>query len=126
MLSGAHPQTTYTDSHIMTVPYGAQDNGKVALGSLDLLANEQTFDAVAAVGLGAKGATKKDVFVSVAHESFDLVIMNPPFTRPTGQEANKVGVPNPMFAAFAAGKDEQREMKRRSTSYWVLDRRALL
>lgn len=111
MLSGAHPRTTYTDSHIMTVPYGAQANGKVALGSLDLLANEQTFDAVGAVGLGAKGATKKDVFTSVAHESFDLVVMNPPFTRPTGQEASKVGVPNPMFAAFAAGKDEQKEMK---------------
>lgn len=112
MLSGAHPRTTYTDSHIMTVPYGAQENGKVALGSLDLLTNEQTFDAVGAVGLGAKGATKKDVFVSVPHASFDLVVMNPPFTRPTGQEAHKVGVPNPMFAAFAAGKDEQREMKK--------------
>lgn len=112
MLSGAHPRTTYTDSHIMTVPYGAQVGGKVALGSLDLLANEQTFDAVGAVGLGAKGATQKNVFVSVPHESFDLVVMNPPFTRPTGQEANKVGVPNPMFAAFAAGKDEQREMKK--------------
>jgi hypothetical protein len=112
MLSGAHPRTTYTDSNIMTVPYGTQENGKIALGSLDLLANEQTFDAVSAVGLGAKGASKKNVFVSVPHASFDLVIMNPPFTRPTGQEANKVGVPNPMFAAFAAGKDEQREMKK--------------
>ena len=112
MLSGAHPRKTYTDSHIMTVPYGAQPKGKIALGSLDLLANEQTFDAVGAVGLGAKGATKKNIFVSVAHESFDLIVMNPPFTRPTGQEANKVGVPNPMFAAFAADKDEQREMKK--------------
>ena len=111
MLSGAHPQTTYTDSHIMTVPYGIQGKGKVALGSLDLLANDKTFDAIAAVGLGAKGATKKDVFVSVAHDSFDLVVMNPPFTRPTGQEANKVGVPNPMFAAFSADKNEQKEMK---------------
>lgn len=111
MLSGAHPQTVYTDSHIMTVPYGAQKDNKVALGSLDLLANDQTFDALAAVGLGAKGATTKDVFVSVAHESFDLVVMNPPFTRPTGQEANKVGVPNPMFAAFSADKDEQKAMK---------------
>lgn len=111
MLSGAHPQSIYTDSHIMTVPYGAQGKGKVPLGSLDLLANDKTFDALAAVGLGAKGATKKDIFVSVAHESFDLVVMNPPFTRPTGQEANKVGVPNPMFAAFSADKNEQKEMK---------------
>jgi hypothetical protein len=112
MLSGAHPRTTYTDSHIMTVPYGAQANGKAALGSLDLLANEQTFDAVGAVGLGSKGATTKDIFVSVPHASFDLVVMNPPFTRATGQEASKVGVPNPMFAAFAAGKNEQKEMKK--------------
>lgn len=112
MLSGAHPRITYTDSHIMTVPYGAQPGDKVALGSLDLLANEQTFDAVGAVGIGAKGATKKDIFVGVPHLSFDMVIMNPPFTRPTGQEGNKVGVPNPMFAAFAAGKEEQKEMKK--------------
>lgn len=112
MLSGAHPRVTYTDSHIMTVSYGAQDGDKVALGSLDLLKNEKAFDAVAAEALGAKGKTKKDVFVSIAHESFDVVIMNPPFTRATGQEASKVGVPNPMFAAFSAGKDAQTEMKK--------------
>lgn len=110
MLSGSHPRITYADSHIMTVPYGAQPGGKVALGSLDLLANEQTFDAVAATSLGARGASKKDAFVSVAHDSFDVVVMNPPFTRSTGQEANKVGVPAPMFAAFSAEKDEQKEM----------------
>lgn len=112
MLSGAHPTVTYTDSHIMTVPYGPQPVGDPALGSLNLLKNQQAMDAVAAVGLGAKGATRKDAFVSVSHDSFDLIVMNPPFTRPTGQEAKKVGVPNPMFAAFAAGHDEQREMKR--------------
>jgi hypothetical protein len=112
MLSGAHPRVTYTDSMIMTVPYGAQGKGKTALGSLDLLANQQTFNTLSAVGLGAKGATKKNIFVSVAHNSFDLIVMNPPFTRPTGQEAKKVGVPNPMFAAFAAGHDAQKEMKK--------------
>lgn len=112
MLSGAHPQVKYTDSMIMTVPYGAQEDGSTALGSLDLLANDQTFNALSAVGLGAKGATKKNVFISVAHDSFDLIVMNPPFTRPTGQEASKVGVPNPMFAAFSADKSEQIEMKK--------------
>jgi hypothetical protein len=110
MLSGAHPRVTYSDSHIMTVPYGPRPKGKPHLGSLDLLASQQTFDAVAATGLGAKGATKKDIFVSLPHASFDLVVMNPPFTRPTGQEAKKVGVPNPMFAAFGAGKTEQKDM----------------
>jgi len=112
MLSGAHPRMVYSDSHIMTVPYGPRPKGKPHLGSLDLLASQQTFDAVAATGLGGKGASRKDIFVSVQHGSFDLVLMNPPFTRPTGQEAKKVGVPNPMFAAFGAGKDEQREMSK--------------
>jgi hypothetical protein len=112
MLSGVHPQKTYTDSMIMTVPYGAQPDDKVALGSLDLLASQKTIDAVAATGLGAKGSKQHNVFVAVADRSFDLVIMNPPFTRPTGQEADKVGVPNPMFAAFSAGQNEQREMKK--------------
>ncbi|WP_298017532.1 hypothetical protein [uncultured Parasphingopyxis sp.] len=112
MLSGVHPQTTYTDSMIMTVSYGAQPDKTVALGSLDLLARQKAMDAVSATGIGAKGAKEKNVFVDVADKSFDLVIMNPPFTRPTGQEASKVGVPNPMFAAFAADKDEQKEMKR--------------
>ena len=110
MLSGAHPRVTYHESHIMTVPYGRQAKGKALLGSLDLLASQKTFDTVAATGLGGKGATKKDTFVSIPHSSFDLVVMNPPFTRPTGQEASKVGVPNPMFAAFGAGKTEQAEM----------------
>jgi hypothetical protein len=109
LLSGAHPQTAFSESLVMTVPYGAQEDGRVALGSLDLLADERCFDAV---GLGAMGATRKDIFATAPHESFDLVIMNPPFTRPAGQEAHKLGVPNPMFAAFAAGKDEQREMKK--------------
>lgn len=112
MLSGAHPTVTYADSHIMTVPYGAQAKGDPALGSLNLLKDQGTIDSLSAVGLGAKGATKKDVFVGVAHKSFDLIVMNPPFTRPTGQEGNKVGVPNPMFAAFSADKSEQKEMKK--------------
>lgn len=110
MLSGAHPRTTYSDSHIMTVPYGPRPKGQPHLGSLDLLASQKTFDAVAGTGLGGKGATKKDIFVSVPHGSFDLILMNPPFTRPTGQEGKKIGVPNPMFAAFGAAKSDQKEM----------------
>ncbi len=110
MLSGVHPQTTYTDSMIMTVPYGEIQDNKVALGSLNLLGQQKTMDAVSATGLGAKGEKKKNVFVSVAHDSFDFIIMNPPFTRATGQEGKKIGVPNPMFAAFSAEKNLQTKM----------------
>ena len=37
MISGAHPTVKYTQSSIMTVAYGKQPDGGVALGSLDLL-----------------------------------------------------------------------------------------
>jgi predicted RNA methylase len=110
MLSGVHPQKTYTDSLVMTVPYGAQKKDKYALGSLDLLASQKTIDAVGATSLGAKGEKQHNVFVSVAHDSFDMVIMNPPFTRDTGQEADKVGVSNSSFAAFSASKADQTAM----------------
>ena len=73
---------------IRTVAYGVRADGGVALGSLDLLR-----------------ATSE-------HGSFDLVIMNPPYTRPTGHESGKVGVPNPMVAAFAATGEQQRAMGR--------------
>lgn len=36
--------------------------------------------------------------------------MNPPFTRATGHEGNKIGIPNPMFAAFSSSEEEQRLM----------------
>jgi hypothetical protein len=38
--------------------------------------------------------------------------MNPPFTRPTGHEGKKIGVPNPMFAAFGSSEEEQGLMGR--------------
>ena len=49
----------------------------------------------------------------VEHASFDLVIMNPPFTRPTGHEAGKIGIPVPSFAGFDTSKDEQLAMSRK-------------
>jgi hypothetical protein len=51
-----------------------------------------------------------ETWSSLPHASFDLVIMNPPSTRPTGLEAKKIGVPNPMFAAFGSSDEEQRLM----------------
>ncbi len=113
MLSGTHPTKTYEHSSVMTVPYGAQPDGEIALGSLDLIAAQGTIETLsrAATAAGGTGAIVKDIWTEVAHKTFDAVLMNPPFTRPTGQEGKKVGVPNPMFAAFGTDKDAQRSMK---------------
>ena len=54
------------------------------------------------------GATNGDV-IRLPHGSADLVIMNPPFTRPTNHEAG-YAAPVPSFAGFATSDDEQKQM----------------
>ena len=45
--------------------------------------------------------------------SCDLVIMNPPFTRPTNHEAGHAEIPVPSFAGFSTSHDEQQAMGRK-------------
>jgi len=112
MLAGAHPTIKHKGSSIMTVGYGLREGGGVALGSLDLLDPQRAFDiiAITAKAVEGMGEKEKDAWSTLPHESFNLVIMNPPFTRNTGHEGSTVGVPNPMFAAFGSKEEEQREM----------------
>jgi hypothetical protein len=115
MLSGAHPSVKYTNSSIMTMPYGKQDNISIALGSLDLLQAQGTFPLLAthAAVVSGHGERPEDTWRIIPDRWFHLVIMNPPFTRPTNHEGNKIGVPNPMFAAFDSSGKEQKEMSKR-------------
>lgn len=112
MLSGSHPTVKYKKSSIMTVAYGRQPNGGVALGSIDLLSPQARIEVIAitAKSAGGEGESEEQTWAAFPHGSFDLVVMNPPFTRATGQEGKKKGVPNPMFAAFAATKADQKLM----------------
>ena len=112
MLAGAHPSVKYKQSSILTVAYGKQPNGEVALGSLDLLEPQGRFEilSITAKTIEGMGEAEQDTWRSLPHASFDVAIMNPPFTRATGHEGEKIGVPNPMFAAFSSSDEEQRLM----------------
>jgi hypothetical protein len=114
MLAGAHPTTKYNQSSIMTVAYGRQPDDTVTLGSLDLLDPQGKFEVLSITATAAESMGKKErnIWLSLPHSTFDLVIMNPPFTRATGHEGKKVGVPNPMFAAFNSTKEEQQAMSK--------------
>ena len=114
MLAGAHPSVKYKQSSILTVAYGKQPNGEVALGSLDLLEPQGRFEilSITAKTIEGMGEAEQDTWRSLPHASFDVAIMNPPFTRPTGHEGKKIGVPNPMFAAFSSSEEEQRLMSK--------------
>ncbi len=84
----------------------------MALGSLDLLDPQGKLGmfAITAKFAEGMGETEKETWTSLAHASYDLVIMNPPYTRSTGHEGAAIGVPRPMFGAFGSDEKEQKLM----------------
>jgi hypothetical protein len=109
MLAGAHPAMKYGQSSIFAVPYGKQSDGRISLGSLDLLDPQGHLPShsITAKVIEGMGQSEKDAWLSLPHQSFDVVIMNPPFTRATVHEAERIAIPNPMFAAFGSSGEEQ-------------------
>lgn len=121
MLSSAHPARTFSGTQIITVPYGEQPQGsgrRIAIGSLDLIESET---ALPLFGTGQKrvhgrGRDRSDAQAARArlvHGALDVVIMNPPFTRPTNHES--ADVPVPSFAGFRTSEEEQKAMSQRLT-----------
>ena len=119
MLSSAHPGTTFGRTRVHTLPYGRQDQQKrhaMALGALDLIEDDAApslFGTGVKVvhGTGAEEESEGSQDMILPRETADLVIMNPPFTRPTNHEKTKKPVPS--FAGLGRGKDEQQEMSSR-------------
>jgi len=118
MLSSAHPIVGYDDSQIYTVTYGSKKgldvpDNTMSIGSLDLLDPKSIYMFDTGIttmqALGDKGKNRNK-FLAPPNGSCDLIIMNPPFIRPVGQESGKIGVPVPSFAGFETSEDEQREM----------------
>ncbi len=112
MLSGAHPTVQYQGGRIFTLRYGRQEDGTVALGAIDLLRDLALLQGseITAKASESLGEAEKEAWRYAPHVSFDLVIMNPPFTRPTNHEGRHENVPNPMFAAFGSSAEEQKAM----------------
>ena len=109
MLAGTYPQTPFEGECLLTMPYGRYDWG-VSVGSLDLLEEQMSFEILQAAAQTAGGRSTeevKDLMERVGHNQFDLVIMNPPFTRHGAREGDRTQVHNPAFAAFGADDDEQ-------------------
>lgn len=129
MLSSAHPGTGYDRALVRTLPYGrdeelSRQRGQPLdtsyIGALDLLSEETGYSLFTEAGMGtqlgiggrqmksreAPQDTGRDF--PVGDESFDLIIMNPPFTRPTNHESTTAPVPS--FAGFSTSKEEQAAM----------------
>lgn len=139
MLSSAHPHILYHDSLIHILPYGIDeavskrrqiDPDRSYIGALDLrtmevasinlfsqsgVGQEVELQGERITATGERGTDSTRTF-PVGHRTFDLVIMNPPFTRPTNHEAGHKHVPVPSFAGFAKSTQEQAAMSERLRS----------
>ncbi|RKU12239.1 hypothetical protein C6501_11225 [Candidatus Poribacteria bacterium] len=93
---------------ILTAPYGLMDDGSYAIGSLELLNDVLLFDTDAKqIG----GEENKIVSIQKAfqHNDFDIVIQNPPFTRP-GADSN-TSVPKSTFQGHDRPQEDQKAMQ---------------
>jgi hypothetical protein len=109
MLAGSHPDTPFEGECLLTMPYGRHAFG-VCVGSLDLLSQQVLFGVIEAAAhtAGGRGAEEaRDILTRVGHEHFDLVIMNPPFTRHGAREGDRTQVHNLAFAAFETTEEDQ-------------------
>jgi hypothetical protein len=120
MLSSAFPEKRYNHTKILTLPFGRQADGSVNLGAIEFLSTQGALSIIdtGAKGVGASGDTEISLWEvggsGVQDESFDLVVMNPPFTRLTGGGGKSSEVPLPMFAAFGTVAEEQQLMSDRT------------
>ena len=117
-LSGVEPSAAFGSSRLYTMPYGRQPDGTVKIGSLELLqrSDVQTLFNTSdpALRTGSAGEeTSAQITVDIPDEGFDLVIMNPPFTRNVTRESAYAGTTAAAFAAFDASEADQRQMANR-------------
>ncbi|MDE0608355.1 MAG: hypothetical protein OXH77_00385 [Anaerolineaceae bacterium] len=120
MLASYYPEIPFTNCKTLLMRYGHQatdDGGQEhKLGSLDLLRSQEVMP-----GWSTRPRAITDDNIDSAElelhkvedESFDLVIMNPPFTRPTNHEGQHRDIPNPALAAFGTDAESQRAMSNR-------------
>ena len=114
-LSGAHSDIGFEGSRLYTLAYGRRPDDTVKIGSLELLRTS----SIAPLFNTSEPARRTDrigeqtadyVIADIPDGEFDMVIMNPPFTRATNHEGAHADVTNPAFAAFGATSEDQTAM----------------
>ena len=123
-LAGAQPKVGFTRPHLDSLPYGRLQDSSVAIGSLEFLRtnSQMTFSNLSdpprrVTGNGEERSAQS--FAEARDESFDLVIMNPPFTRAgsdwEGEERSQDAVKQ--FRGMSTDLQTQREMASREKAH---------
>ncbi len=123
-LSGAQPTVGFGKTRLYPFKYGRQEDGSVRIGSLELLQSSSAMTLFntsdPAMRTGSVGEeTAAQVVADVPDETFDLVIMNPPFTRAgadwEGSDREQDYVKQ--FRGLNTDLDTQKEMARKEKEF---------
>ena len=85
-LASRYPNMKLGGTRILTAPYGKLENDDYAVGSLELLDDIKLFDTDAEQ-IGGEENRVVDLQRAFPYRKFDVVIQNPPFTKPGADPA---------------------------------------
>ena len=123
-LSGVEPSVLFSSSHLYTMPYGRMKDDSVMIGSLELLQSSNVMTLFntsdPAMRTGSAGEeTAAQIRAEIPDAGYDLVIMNPPFTRPgsdwEGNERAEDYIKH--FRGLSTGLVTQKDMAKRLSRY---------
>ena len=117
-LSGMEPSVLFNSSRLYTMPYGRMKDNSVMIGSLELLQSSNVLTLFntsdPAMRTGSAGEeTAAQIRTEIPDASYDLVIMNPPFTRNVTREGAYADTIAAAFAGFGASDADQTQMAKR-------------
>ena len=113
-LAGFKPKIDFEDTNLYTLAFGGELND-IKTGSLELLDRQSTLLLPPAT-IRMKGGKIADTSVEklAPDRTFDLVIMNPPYTRATNHAGARKTITNPAFAAFGMSEEQQNALAKRT------------
>ncbi len=114
LLTSTYPDLKIGNTRIYTMPYGKQIDGVYALGSLDLFDGPEGAFPLPMMGtefrqVGGEDDAKVLPQKEFYHKEFDIVVLNPPFTRPDSDP--NTNMPKAVFKGSNRSKEEEQKMR---------------
>ena len=113
LLTSIYPDLKIGNTRIHTMPYGSQEDRSYALGALDLYDIPETLPlpmmGTAVQQVGGEDDTTVMTQREFSYKEFDIVLLNPPFTRPDSDSNSSV--PKAVFKGSNRSKEEEQKMR---------------
>ena len=115
LLTSTYPDKKIGQTRIHTLPYGKQLDGTYALGALDFLNDPEltlTFYLMESESqqVGGEGDTVVNKQRAFRHREFDIVVDNPPFSKPNADSGSSI--PKPVFEGSERSQEDTAAMRR--------------